>query len=221
MHSACYSRRGGLRLQRRVRGLGPRDAVDRLPVEETRGWAILADGRVKPLLTYANETALALTGRESLDGLSSLEILWGYILASDDFRNRPYLRIDSLRPEGEAGARRQPEALLRSTTLMESPPFRSLVEEALRHQQAGEELSGLEKDALDVYAKLDRVAGLIRGDALTIVPILDESGGWSSPNALRERRGSRREGDLPRLRAARCRLRREGRARPSARPARG
>jgi cytochrome c-type biogenesis protein CcsB len=160
------------------------DPGEGLPVEETRGWAIQADGRVKPLLTHANETVLALTGRESLDGLSSLEILWGYMLAPDDFRKRDYLRVDSLALKAglelDASQRR-----FSFETLMGSPPFRRLVEEALQHQRAGEELHGLEKDALGVYAKLDRVAELIRGEALSIVPVLDESGAWSAPGDLR------------------------------------
>jgi hypothetical protein len=160
------------------------EPVERLPVEETRSWAILADGRVKPLLTYANEAALAVTGRESLDGLSSLEILWGYVLASDDFRNRPYLRIDSRDLKARLGLDAS-QKRFSVTTLTGSPQFRGLVEEALRHQQGEEALSGLEKDALDAYAKLDRAAGLIGGDALTIVPILGEDAGWASPNALR------------------------------------
>jgi cytochrome c-type biogenesis protein CcsB len=167
---------------------GPRaraaDPAERLPVEETRSWAILADGRVKPLLTYANEAALALTGRESFDGLSSLEILWGYILASDDFRNRPYLRVDSrdlkARLELDASQRR-----FSFETLMGSSQFRGLVEAALHRQKEGEALDGLEKDALGAYAKLERVAALIRGDALTVIPILDENGGWSTPGDLR------------------------------------
>jgi cytochrome c-type biogenesis protein CcsB len=161
------------------------DPVDSLPVEETRSWAIQADGRVKPLLTYANETALALTGRESFDGLNSLEILWGYVLASEDFQNRPYLRIDSpalkQRLALDPGQKRFSVA-----TLMGSSPFQGLVQQALRHQRAEQELGGLEKDALDAYARLGRAAGLIRGDALTIVPILDENAGWASPSALRD-----------------------------------
>ena len=84
----------------------------RLPVEETRSWAIQADGRVKPLLTYAQEIALAVTGRESFDGLSGLEILWGYVLNPQEFKGRPYVRVDSTRAENGAGTRRRPEALL-------------------------------------------------------------------------------------------------------------
>jgi hypothetical protein len=53
-------------------GMGASDAAAAgpadVPVAETRGWAILADGRAKPLLTHANETALAVTGRERFDG---------------------------------------------------------------------------------------------------------------------------------------------------------
>ncbi len=160
------------------------DPAEGLPVEETRGWAIQADGRVKPLLTHANETLLALSGRESLDGLSSLEILWGYMLASEDFRKRDYLRVDSLALKAELGLDAN-QRRFSFETLMGSAPFQRLVEEALRHQRAGEELHGLEGDALGVYAKLDRVAELIRGEALSIVPVLDKSGAWSTPIALR------------------------------------
>jgi hypothetical protein len=108
------------------------DPAARLPVEETRDWAIQADGRVKPLLTHANETALAVTGRESHDGLSSLEILWGYVLASDDFRNRPYLRVDSLELKAKLGLDAS-QRRFSFETLMGSSQFRGIVEEALRH----------------------------------------------------------------------------------------
>jgi hypothetical protein len=75
-------------------------------VEATRSWAILADGRVKPLLTFAREHVLAITGREHFDELSALEILWGYRLASPSFAERPYVRIDSLELRRRWGLRR-------------------------------------------------------------------------------------------------------------------
>jgi hypothetical protein len=152
-----------------------------LPLEMTRGWAVQADGRVKPLLTYANETVSSLTGRESFDGLSSLGIFWGYVFAAKDFQTRPYLRIDSeelkARLDLPAGEKRFSFA-----ALMNNPVFREVVEEALRKDAAEQELSRVERDALAAYEKIDRVARLIQGDALTVVPVLDENQGWSTPH---------------------------------------
>jgi cytochrome c-type biogenesis protein CcsB len=156
----------------------------RLPVEETRGWAILADGRVKPLLTYANETVLAVTGRERFDGMSALEILWGYVLEPREFGGRPYIRVDSQELKATLdldGSQKR----FSFETLMNRPSFRELVEGALQRQRTEQELSRLEGDALDVYARLDRIAGLMSGRALTIVPIIDESGAWMSLSEFR------------------------------------
>ena len=149
----------------------------RLPVEETRGWAILADGRAKPLLTYANETTLAITGRESFDGMNALEILWGYVLNPREFKDRPYIRVDSLELKAALGLDAS-QRRFSFNTLMSQPPFQELVERALQTQRADQELSRLEADALEVYTRVDRVAGLASGGALRIVPIVDESGAW-------------------------------------------
>jgi hypothetical protein len=67
-----------------------------ISVESTRGWAIVADGRIKPLVTYAKEIILAVSGRERLDKLSALEILWGYSLNPREFSDRAYIRVDGL-----------------------------------------------------------------------------------------------------------------------------
>jgi cytochrome c-type biogenesis protein CcsB len=158
----------------------------RLPVEETRGWAILADGRVKPLLTYANETALAVTGRESFDGLNALEILWGYVLNPREFKRRPYIRIDSLELKAVMGLDAS-EKRFAFDTLVGHRAFQEVTERALQRQREDAELSRLEKDALEAYAKIDRVAGLASGVSLTIVPTRDASGSWLAPSQLRGR----------------------------------
>jgi cytochrome c-type biogenesis protein CcsB len=154
-----------------------------LPYGETAGWAILADGRVKPLLTYANETALALTGRESLAGLSSLELLWGYVLAPDDFRTRPYIKVDSLELKERMGLQSD-QRRWSFHALLEHPEFRAVVEVALKRQAEERELTRLEDDALGVYAKLGRVAALMNGSALMLVPVPAADGGWATPASL-------------------------------------
>jgi cytochrome c-type biogenesis protein CcsB len=155
----------------------------RLPVEETRGWAILADGRVKPLLSYAQETVLAVTGRESFDGLSALEILWGYVLNSQEFKGRPYVRVDSLELKAELGLDAS-QRRFSFDALVNQRSFQELVDRAIQRQREDEELSRLEDGALEAYGKLDRIAGLVSGKALVIVPTADRSAGWMSPAQL-------------------------------------
>jgi cytochrome c-type biogenesis protein CcsB len=160
-------------------------SVHPLPFEETRGWAIQADGRVKPLATYANETALAVTGRRGIDGLSPLELFWGYVLAPTDFANRPYVRVDSIELKATLGL--DPAARRYSfAELIENENFRPLADAALRRQQADEELNRLEKDVLDTYSKLVRVSGLTDWDALAMVPLTDASGAWTSPKRFKD-----------------------------------
>jgi cytochrome c-type biogenesis protein CcsB len=160
-------------------------AAPEFTVEATESWAIVADGRVKPLLTFANETAQAITGRERFAGLSALEIVWGYALASRDFVDRDYIRIDSLELKA-ALALPADQRRFSYNALSSHPQFRPLVEQALQRERQELPLSRVEKDALVAYGKLDRVAGLISGNALMIVPLPDASGSWLSPQALRE-----------------------------------
>ena len=154
-------------------GLGPLStagaraatAGSELPVEETRSWAVLTDGRVKPIQAFADETALTLAGRKSLSGLSSLDIFWGYALDPDDFRERDLIRVDSIDLKEQLGL--DPDQRRFSfSTLMASREFQALAAQARRKSQAEEELARLESDALGVYSKLVRVADLMAGDEI-------------------------------------------------------
>ncbi len=156
---------------------------DKLPLEETRDWAVLADGRVKPLQTFANETVLSVVGRKKIDGLNALEIFWGYALSPEDFKGRPLIRIESptLKEalEFDAGARR-----FSFDDIMGSLQFQELARSAMDRQRDDMDLTSMEKDALSVYSKATRVSDLMRGDSLTIIPLPDREGNWSTPRAI-------------------------------------
>jgi cytochrome c-type biogenesis protein CcsB len=154
-----------------------------ISVESTRGWAIVADGRVKPLVTYAKEITLAITGRERIDGLSALEVLWGYSLNPNEFRDRPYVRVDGLELKAELGLPAD-QRRFAFNALVSKQSFQQLVDQALARQQRDQELSRLDDDALEAYGKLQRLAALASGEALMIVPIVDASGGWAAPIQL-------------------------------------
>ncbi|MBW2578447.1 MAG: cytochrome c biogenesis protein CcsA [Deltaproteobacteria bacterium] len=152
-------------------------------VDGTRGWAIVADGRVKPLVTYAKEISLAVSGRESLDGHSALEILWGYSLNPGEFNNRPYIRVDGLEVKKALGLPSD-QKRFSFNALLGNQAFQPLVQKAFARQDAEQELTRRDKDVLEAYGKLQRLAAFASGDALTIVPIVDSTGGWATPAQL-------------------------------------
>lgn len=155
-----------------------------LPTELTRGWAILAAGRVKPLDTFATETVIAITGKPTFDGLSALDIIWGYHLASESFRTREYVRIDSL----ELKARLDLDPAKKRfafNTLMDNPEFRTVVERAISRQKADAELTRIERDALETYNRLELIADIVSGAALRIVPVPDSERNWATPVDLK------------------------------------
>ena len=156
-----------------------------MPVEETEGWAILADGRIKPLLTYAEETALSVTGRQQHDGLRPLDFLWGYVLSAGEFKQRPYIRVDSLALKEHLGLPSE-ERRFSFDALMANPEFRPAVNAALAAESEEQDLDQLQKGALAAYAKLSRVAGLMDTNSLSIVPIANADGSWMSPISLRD-----------------------------------
>jgi len=154
-----------------------------MPVDATRGWAIMADGRVKPLVTYAKELALAVIGRERHDGLDALEIFWGYALDPRDFMERPYVRVDGLELKAALGLPAQ-EKRFSFNELARNPTLPQLAQRASERQRREEALSRLDQDALETYGKLQRLAALASGEALAIVPIVDASGAWTAPAKL-------------------------------------
>jgi len=155
-----------------------------VPVDSTRAWAILANGRVKPLITFANEMVLSITGRESVKGMSALEILWGYALDSARFKNEALIRVDSPALKKNLGLD-ESQRRYSFNTLMANPNFQALIQQASQRQQDEIELTRLEKDTLETFYKVRQVANLIRQDSLEIVPIKNsQTGAWMSVMAL-------------------------------------
>ncbi len=158
-------------------------AVPDLPYERTAGWAILADGRHQPLDSHARESALAITGRLEYDGLSPLELYWGYHLDPEGFRERPYVRVDGQALKEEIGLDPQ-RRRFSFRELLENRRFQELVEHGHALQRADDELPELEKEALATYARLERAASIMSGEDLTIVPRVRADGSWTTPREL-------------------------------------
>ena len=155
-----------------------------MPVDNTAGIAILSGGRIKPLQTYAEESLRSISGKNRIDGLSPLQVLWGFHFDAESYRGRAWIRMDSQELKGLCGfspAQRR----FSFNELMASQGLKKVVETATKQRSEEHELTSTENDALAVYSKMERVAGFIDGSALTIVPRTKEGGSWSSPQDLR------------------------------------
>ncbi|GEM_PF-125772 len=159
------------------------DDAPSLPLDKTGGWALLTEGRVKPLETHAREIVLALTGRHEFDGLDSLQIFWGYHFAANEFKTREYIRVDSqlLKQRMDVPVEQRRFSF---DAIMRNMPFQTLVEQAIARDGDGKELTPLEQDAIGLYGKIDLAASLMDGRALTLVPGDNAMAAWASPSTL-------------------------------------
>ncbi len=155
-----------------------------MPVESTAGIAILSGGRVKPLETYADESLRFVSGKSSIGGNSPLQVLWGFHFDPESYRGKAWIRMDSQELKELCGFS---PALRRFSfdSLMSNEGFKKVVERANSLRKEEKPLSATQKDALAVYAKMERIAGFIEGNGLTILPRPKEDGSWSSPADLK------------------------------------
>ncbi len=156
-----------------------------LPVEQTADWAIVADGRVKPLDSYANELIVQVSGRRGAqaDGVTALEMVWGFHFAPEVYLARPYIKVDNndlkVMMGLDKGERRFAfEALAGNEALSKQAGA------GYDKQDRDEPVSAIEREAMRVWGKLGKIHTIRSGEALQIVPIVGANNEWSTPVAL-------------------------------------
>ncbi|RMH05204.1 MAG: hypothetical protein D6702_00685 [Planctomycetota bacterium] len=156
-----------------------------VPVELTKDWAILEGGRFKPLDSFARELLVQVSGRRSseLDGISALELMWGVVLDPDAFLSRPYVRIDNNDLKQQLGLNPS-ERRFPFTTLAASSELNRIAMAGFQKDEAGDTPTPVERDAMLVWNKLQRLDQLAAGKSLAIVPATEAGQPWLSPAAL-------------------------------------
>ena len=154
-----------------------------LPLETTEMWAILAQGRVKPVGTYAKEIMVSVSGKTEVDGLTALDVFWGCHFDWPTFSDLPIVKISSstLRQDlgFESGVRR-----FSYNHLILHEAFQSLVREGLNAERTKEPATPNQRDAVEVYRRLDLLAEIADGHSLQLVPKAGADGLWTWPASL-------------------------------------
>lgn len=156
-----------------------------MPVAETSSWAVLADGRLKPLETLATETMASIVGRERIGELDPIEFLWSVHFDWAAMQQAPVVKVNSSALKSELGLD-EDERRFSYRELFANLRFRELVESGGAALDAEGDPSALERDALDVYARLERLNGIAMGMEFRLVPPLSggEASAWRTPSSL-------------------------------------
>src|SRR5262245_27217345 len=148
--------------------------------------AIQDGGRLKPLDTFARETARKVTGArafgaESVQGLEPVEWLLSATATPERWRREPIVRVThaGLR---EALALPAGKDRFSFDELVHHQPFlkaADAVHEKLR-QDSEAKLDPVEREIATLYDNLALLSAVFSGEALRIVPVADRSAAWLS-----------------------------------------
>jgi cytochrome c-type biogenesis protein CcsB len=138
-------------------------------------------GRVKPLDTYARETARAITGKETFEGMSSMDLLFTLCFKGESLSDTELLKIGFQPFKEKIGldARRQRFSY---RELLNNDAFVALVEQvrAKQHDGMSEDLDRVEREASTVYGRLVQMSMLMGGEEPRLVPTPGERSEWLS-----------------------------------------
>jgi ABC-type transport system involved in cytochrome c biogenesis permease subunit len=134
-----------------------------------RSMPVQDGGRVKPLDTFARETARRVTGArafgsDTVKGKDAVDWMVGLWASPDAWRKEPLVRVADASLRAHAGL---PAARERFSfeELVASERFLAAAEEARHAQDAGTPLTATQDAALRLYGNLSLMAAVIAGDA--------------------------------------------------------
>lgn len=127
-------------------------------------------GRMKPLDTFARESVQFITGKTGWKGLSSTEIVFGWLIAFEkEWDKEPFIKVayGPVKKKLQLASDRQffsPEELRTNESLKVS------VREILQKQRRGEGLDDLEKKILQVQNQRALLEAVVNGQAFALIP---------------------------------------------------
>lgn len=158
-------------------------APTQLDLSATRHLAVQANGRVRPLDTYARELVMTVTGRESFERYDPVDLVMSWTVHGPAWAKRPVIYC--------------PNKALKAALELDPEQTRFSVEELTKTQKLAElaqqgrakeqSASAVEREAETVYDRVGVLQAVFAGRLLTLVPTsADPQGAWLSLAELTE-----------------------------------
>jgi cytochrome c-type biogenesis protein CcsB len=152
------------------------EALRRLPVQH--------DGRVMPLDTLAREAVWSVTGKRSVWGVDPVAMTLAWAFAPEAWVVQPIVPVKSARLAAEIGL--APGTRWSSfQELAGNERLNELMTAAQEAEQQERPLDGLEKAAQKLEGRLLLMQGLLKHEALRVVPGAKPGEAWTVPAQLR------------------------------------
>ncbi len=150
--------------------------------------AIQDRGRMKPLQTFAEETALFVTGKRSWKEMSATEVVFSWLTTFEkEWEDEPFIRID-YEPLKEKLSLPKEERYFSPKRLSDASGLSKIVREAAQKEQRKERASELEKRAMQVQNQRGIIEAIVTGQAWGIFPNTGGTGSdWFTLANLAER----------------------------------
>jgi cytochrome c-type biogenesis protein CcsB len=154
-------------------------AAENFDFSVLRSVPILDQGRVKPLDTFARESVQTITGKAFFNGEDPLQTIFNWVTSPEQAVKEPLLLARYEPLNRRVGIQAQnghysPEALVNL------PDFKEYMKGLMLKQQEGETLNPMEKEAAQLFGRVELFHRILSGEAFILFPVNGEN--WAGGN---------------------------------------
>ncbi len=140
-------------------------ALSLLPLQE--------GGRVKPLDTFARESARMITGHEKFQGQGSMDLLFDWLTHPAEWNNKNFILIENLELKNLLSVPVD-QKFVSPKFLIANDGFIAYAKMNYAKQEKKISLNAMEKESLTVFTRLQRFEDIETGKLLALLPIPNE-----------------------------------------------
>ena len=167
-------------------GLGSSSLAGEMDYSALAKVPIQDGGRVKPLDTFARESVRMVTGREQFEGLDSLDTLMQWISNPAPWDTKECILVENLGLKDMLGIPKDQKRAM-PVSLVHNEGFITYATSCYEKQQKKMPLNAVDKEAIEVFGRLQRLEDIESGVALTLIPLPDPTTQqWASLDDFRQ-----------------------------------
>jgi cytochrome c-type biogenesis protein CcsB len=130
-------------------------------------------GRIKPLDTFARESVRFITGHETFEGKDSMDVLLGWLTEPAQWNEKNFILIENLDLKALLAVDKD-QKRISPLFLIKNEGFIAYAKMNYAKQQKKITLTGMEKESLAVFGRLEKFENIVSGRLLSLIPIPNE-----------------------------------------------